>query len=67
MKKTRSDKFLKSVLTIFNPPYFRVTVGTPFYSLQSRDLDTFWALDTSGANDQLLNLIYNGITFQKNN
>ena len=44
---------------------FRVTAGTPFYSciytLQSRDLDTRKAFDTSGANDQLINLIYNGV------
>ena len=44
---------------------FRVTAGTPFYSwiytLQSRDLDTQKAFDTSGANDQLINLIYNGV------
>ena len=42
---------------------FRVTAGTPFYSwiytLQSRDLDAQKAFDTSGANDQLINLIYN--------
>ena len=51
---------------------FRVTDGTPFYSwiytLQSHDLDTFWALDTSGANDLTAeNLIYNGVKsrFQK--
>ena len=40
---------------------FRVTAGTPFYSwiytLQSRDLDTKKTFDTSGANDQLINLI----------
>ena len=39
---------------------FRVTAGTPFYSwiytLKSCDLDTFWSLDTSGANDQPINL-----------
>ena len=44
---------------------FRVTAGTPFYSwiytLQSHDLDTQKAFDTSGANDQLINLIYNGL------
>ena len=40
---------------------FRVTAGTPFYSfiytLQSRDLDTQKAFDTSGAN----NLMYNSM------
>ena len=34
---------------------FRVTAVTPFYfliyTLQSHDLDPFWAFDTSGAND----------------
>ena len=49
----------------------QVTVGTPFYSwiytLQSCDFDTFWAFDSSGANDQLINLIYNDVKshFQK--
>ena len=44
---------------------------TPFYSwiytLQSQDMDTFWAFDTSNANDQLINLIYSGVKshFQK--
>ena len=51
---------------------FRVTAETPFYSriytLQSRDLDTQKAFDTSGANDQQINLIYNGVKspFRKN-
>ena len=47
---------------------FQVTAGTPFsswiswiYTLQSRDFDTQKAFDTSGANDQLINLIYNGV------
>ena len=44
---------------------FQVTAGTRFYSwiytLQSRDLDTQKAFDTSGANDQLINLIFNGV------
>ena len=44
---------------------FRVTAGTPFYSciytLQSHDFDTQKAFDTSDANDQLINLIYNGV------
>ena len=50
---------------------FRVTAETRFYSwiytLQSRDLDTQKAFDTSGANDKLINLIYNGVKspFQK--
>ena len=39
---------------------FLVTAGKPFYcwiyTLQSSDLDSFWSLDTSGANDQLINL-----------
>ena len=51
---------------------FKVTDGTPFYfriyTLQLRDLDSFWAFDTSGANDQLINLIYNGVkSHSKNN
>ena len=45
---------------IYSIADFRVTAGTPFYSwiytLQSRDLDTFSAFDTSGANNQLINL-----------
>ena len=40
---------------------FLGTARTPFqswiYTLQLHDLDTFWAFDTSGANDQLINLI----------
>ena len=50
---------------------FRVTAETRFYSwiytLQSRDLDTQKAFETSGANDKLINLIYNGVKspFQK--
>ena len=44
---------------------FRVTAGTPFYSwiyiLQSHDLDTQKAFNTSGTNDQLKNLMYNGV------
>ena len=31
------------------------------YTLQSRDLDTQKAFDTSDANDQLINLIFNGV------
>ena len=31
------------------------------YTLQSRDFYTFLAFDTSGANDQLINLIKNGV------
>ena len=59
-----SDKtfMLHAVDTIAD---FRVTAGTPFYSLiytlQSRDLDTRKAFDTSGVNDQLIHLIYNGV------
>ena len=51
--------------------HFRVTAETPFnsliYTIQSRDLYTFWAFDSSSVNDQLINLIYSGVKshFQK--
>ena len=58
----------KLIFTLFKTNViadFRVTAGTPFYSwiytVQSRDFDTQKAFDTSGANDQLINLIYNGV------
>ena len=51
-------KHLSNLLPIAD---FRVTAGTQFYfwiyTFQSRDLDNFWAFDSSGrgANDQLRN------------
>ena len=41
--------------------YCRNTVLFWIYTLQSRDFDTQKAFNTSGANDQLINLIYNGV------
>ena len=61
-------RFLQQKLLGLFVYMFRVTAGTRFYSwfntLQSRDFDTQKAFDTSGANNMLINPIYNGVKSQ---